>query len=132
MKGLRFFAPDYGLGSSELLLKGLKYQINVPIYNASFVDAKGITVRLSYAQTNEYNATRTKIQDLSLDLPGWGADNRVWANFEWTPDVADGTCHQRVLRRQGKTQIANRFRRKNRRYRQFRQDGIQNDFVATA
>ena len=82
IKGLRFFAPDYGLGSSELLLMGLKYQINVPIYNASFIDAKGITVRLSYEQTNEYNATRRKIQYLSLDLPGWGGGNRVLANFE--------------------------------------------------
>ena len=94
MKGVRFFAPAYGLGSNNLLVKGVKYKISVPVYNASFVDAGSVTVRLSYAKTNKYNAERTKIADAVVkQLPGWGKGNRVWAEFEWKPDVSDGTYY---------------------------------------
>ena len=95
MKGVRFFAVDYGMNSSGLLLKGTKYRISVPVYNASFVDAEDVTVRLLYSKGNRESSQRTKIEDKVVNLTGWGNGdkNRQWVDFEWTPDLKDGTYY---------------------------------------
>ena len=92
MRGVRFMLTDYEMGSDNLLVKGLKYTISVPVYNASFVDAENFKVRLSYAKNNNYNAAKTTIGEYTFTkLPGWCSGlNRQTATFTWTPDVADG------------------------------------------
>ena len=91
MRGVRFKIADYDLDSDNLLMKGLKYTITVPVYNASFKDAENFKVRLSYAKTNDYNAQKTTIGDYTFTkLPGWGnGDHRQRAVFTWTPEGMD-------------------------------------------
>lgn len=91
MRGVRFKIADYDLDSDNLLMRGLKYTITVPVYNASFKDAENFKVRLSYAKTNDYNAQKTTIGEYTFTkLPGWGNGNhRQTAVFTWTPDGMD-------------------------------------------
>ena len=92
MRGVRFKVASYDIDSDNLLLKGLKYTISVPVYNASFKDADHhFKVRLSYAKTNDYNAPKTKIDEYTFaKLPGWGGNSRQYATFTWTPNIDDG------------------------------------------
>ena len=89
MRGVRFNASDYDLETDNLLMKGLKYTITVPVYNASFKNAENFKVRLSYAKTNKYNAEKTTIGEYTFaNLPGWGSGvHRQTAVFTWTPPV---------------------------------------------
>ena len=91
MRGVRYKAADYDLDSDNLLFKGIKYAISVPVYNASFKDADNLKVRLSYSKTRKYNDPKTKIDEYTFTkLPGWGnGNNRQYANFTWTPTSMD-------------------------------------------
>ena len=99
MKGIRFSCVEDSsnpIASSNLLVKGLKYRIEVPVYNASFVNAGKVTVRLSYSTSNKYNAKKTKIADTTVTLYGHSNGvSRAWATFEWTPGlkVASGNYY---------------------------------------
>ena len=98
MRGLRFYLADYGdMPVDSPLVKGLRYKIRVPVYNASFVDAKNFKVHLSYAKSYDYNAIRTQIGEYHFDLlRGWksrSSASRQFAEFEWTADVDDGTYY---------------------------------------
>lgn len=56
IRGVRFIVSDYNQYSNNLLVKGLKYKIRVPVFNASFVDTpadKPLKVRMSLAKTND-------------------------------------------------------------------------------
>ena len=71
-------------------------KIKVPVYNASFVNAGKVTVRLSYATSNSYNAKKTKIADTTVTLYGHSNGvSRAWATFDWTPGlkVASGNYY---------------------------------------
>ena len=78
--------------SSNLLMNGVKYKITVPVYNASFVDAKDLKVRLCYSSDLEYNAKKVTISEYTFPtLPGHGEGNhRQFAEFEWTPNLKQG------------------------------------------
>ncbi|MBR0186155.1 MAG: hypothetical protein IJQ24_09015, partial [Synergistaceae bacterium] len=91
-RGIRYTASDYDIESSNLLMNGVKYKITIPVYNASFVDAKDFKVRLSYSNELKYNATKTAIGEYTFDtLPGHGKGNhRKFAEFEWTPNIDQG------------------------------------------
>ncbi|MBQ7733439.1 MAG: SYNERG-CTERM sorting domain-containing protein [Synergistaceae bacterium] len=93
--GIRFIAADYDMYTDNLLMKGIKYKIRIPVYNASFKTANNVLVRLSHAKTNDYNAKRTHIADYTFaTLPGRDQGNhRGYAEFEWTPDIADGVYY---------------------------------------
>ena len=75
LRGFRFIADEYDQITNNLLVKGLKYRIRVPVFNASFVSTpedKPLVVRLSLAKDNFYNSPRTKITDFTFKgvLPG--------------------------------------------------------------
>ena len=91
-RGIRYTVSDYNMESDNLLFKGLKYKIRIPVYNASFVNADNVVVRLSHSKTNVYSADRTHIGDCTIQhLPGRdGGNHRQFAEFEWTPDLDDG------------------------------------------
>ena len=91
MRGTRFIISDYDIETDNILLKGVKYTISVPVYNASFVDADNFTVRLSYASTDIYSEEKTVIGEYTFTkLPGWGNGNsRQTATFTWTPESMD-------------------------------------------
>ncbi|MBQ7666252.1 MAG: hypothetical protein IJS42_06010, partial [Synergistaceae bacterium] len=97
MRGVRFYVPAIDLRSDRELVAGLTYEINVPIYNASFIDTGEFDITLSYAGADVskkedyfdiYNPASTmgvlqKIQTISTKLSGW-PNNKGWATFTWT------------------------------------------------
>ena len=91
-RGIRYTASEYDMESSNLLMNGVKYKITIPVYNASFVDAKNFKVRLSYAKELKFNAAKTAIGEYTFTtLPGQGNGNhRQFAEFEWTPNLGQG------------------------------------------
>ena len=99
MKGVRFYCVEDSaspIASSNLLVKGLKFRIEIPVYNASFVEAGNVTVRLSYAASNKYNAKKTTIANRTVTLKGWtNGVNRATVEFDWTPatSVASGNYY---------------------------------------
>ena len=99
MKGVRFYCVEDSaspIASSNILVKGLKYRIEIPVYNASFVDAGSVTVRLSYAASNKYNAKKTRIANRTVTLKGWtNGVNCATVAFDWTPatSVASGNYY---------------------------------------
>lgn len=105
MRGVRFYSVNYGGYSNTVLIPGLTYKIEVPVYNASFVTPpNGVSVRLSYSKTldpEKKNSQRYVIGTQTVMLKGWsnyanstkdGTSNRGVAVFEWTiPDNATTT-----------------------------------------
>ena len=106
MRGVRFYSVNYGGYSNRVLIPGLTYKIEIPLYNASFVTPpNGVNVRLSYSNTldpqnkidpQNPNSTRHIIGTQTVWLKGWtnyanniadGSSNRGVAVFEWkVPD----------------------------------------------
>lgn len=109
MRGVRFYSKEYGGYSNSLLIPGLTYIIEVPVYNASFKKAENVTVRLSYSKTlnpqvKQDTATRTVIQEKTITLMGWdnlvnsvkdGTSNRGVVKFEWKipESITDGNYY---------------------------------------
>ena len=97
MRGVRISVPDYGgMASNGVLMKGLKYDFEVPVYNASFRDVENVKVRLSYATENRSSANRIKITEATIqELPGWGNGkvNKTYVKFSWTPDITMGNYY---------------------------------------
>lgn len=109
MRGVRFYSKNYDGYSDRVLIPGLTYIIEVPVYNASFVTpSRDVAVRLSYSNTLnptvKNDPSRTVIGTQTIKLRGWdnqvndikdGTSNRGVVNFEWTiPDsVADGNYY---------------------------------------
>ncbi len=100
LRGMRFYVPANDLYSNNHLAAGLTYQIKVPIYNASFLSANNVDVKLSYAKATApgtYSKDPTcfdksnprssmsllkEIQTVRISLDGW-PDNKDWATFTW-------------------------------------------------
>ena len=90
IRGIRFYVPDFAFYSDNRLVNGLKYEIRVPLYNASFKDTGNFNVRLSWATDNSPTATKTPIGTVTMSLEGWSNDgdkNKGTAKFEWTPNL---------------------------------------------
>lgn len=74
---------------NETLEAGKSYIISVPVYNASFVAANNILVRLSYKKYEARAKTLTggtKIGETTFNLGGWDKSdsNKGYADFKWT------------------------------------------------
>jgi hypothetical protein len=93
VRGVKFYVPDFAYYSDNRLLNGMKYEIRVPLYNASFKDTGNFNVRLSWANDNSPTATKTPIATVPMTLGGWKNDktnNRGTAVFSWTPNLTPG------------------------------------------
>ncbi|MBQ7578821.1 MAG: hypothetical protein IJT21_11215, partial [Synergistaceae bacterium] len=94
IRGIKFYMPDFAFLSDNRLVSGQKYEIRVPIYNASFKDTGNFNVRLSWAADNTMTAQKNIIGTTTLSLSGWSNNNnnnKGTAIFEWTPDIAPNT-----------------------------------------
>ena len=90
IRGMKFYVPDFAFYSDNRLVNGLKYEIRVPLYNASFKDTGNFNVRLSWAANNSPTAVKNIIGTKSVSLGGWRNDktnNKGTAVFEWTPNL---------------------------------------------
>ena len=99
MRRVRFYMPQLGHFSTNDLIAGLTYEIQIPIYNASFLAAKNFDVKLSYAKEGDYvrdsavfnteepHKTMGLLKEIqtnhNVSLNGWG-NNRGWVSFTWT------------------------------------------------
>ncbi|MBQ7214522.1 MAG: hypothetical protein IJS39_00890 [Synergistaceae bacterium] len=99
MRGLRFYVPDTDQYSDTHLVAGLTYEIRVPIYNASFVRANNVKVKLSYIKNTDFKGLRfnetlaqlkttmNSLKEIGTEtvatLGGW-PDNKKWVTFKWT------------------------------------------------
>ena len=95
MRGVRFYAMDFNMYTSNRLLGGANYRIEIPVYNASFVNANNVKVRLYYVKNREEGSLNGKVligESQSMNLSGWGDDknNKAWARIEFTPDMENG------------------------------------------
>ncbi|MBR0204154.1 MAG: hypothetical protein IJQ56_07300, partial [Synergistaceae bacterium] len=95
LRGIRFYMPDLAVRTNNKLVKGIPYKIKVPVYNASFVDANNVEVRLSYVPAAKFKANIyevdknviTVIGTAKVSLKGWrnGSNkNKGWAEFDYT------------------------------------------------
>ena len=96
IRGIRFYVPDFAFYSDNRLMKGLKYEIRVPLYNASFKDTGNFIVTLSYTESNDIASVVNKstnkqtIGTHAVSLGGWNNkknNNKGTAVFEWTPPM---------------------------------------------
>ncbi|MBQ9527343.1 MAG: VCBS repeat-containing protein, partial [Fretibacterium sp.] len=97
MRGLRVFCNSTGVYTNGTVYPGLSFDIEVPIYNASFLPENGsmdVPVTLYYRKSGD-NGTGKKIGDDTVHLSGWkaGSDgHRTAAHFTWeeVPDLDKG------------------------------------------
>ena len=98
MRGLRVFCNTTGVYTNSVVYPGLSFEIEVPIYNASFLPSDGskleVPVALYYRKSGD-NGTGTKIGDTTVQLSGWRAgsdEHRATARFTWeeVPDISKG------------------------------------------
>ena len=90
IRGIKFYVPELAFFSDNRLINGMKYEIQVPLYNASFKDTGNFNVRLSWADNNSHAAVKTPIATVSMNLGGWKNDsdnNKGTAIFEWKPNL---------------------------------------------
>ena len=90
MRGVRFYAIDYNKYTSNRLLAGAKYRVEIPVYNASFKNVSGVRVKLYWANDREESSTKTLIgESQSISMTGWKDDgnNKAWARVEFTPNM---------------------------------------------
>lgn len=102
LRGIRFYSEEFSGYSDSILVPKLTYRIEVPVYNASFLNVSpDVTVRLSYSRSEDLRpeAARTLIGETKVKLKGWSNQGNTWnngnravANFWWTiPDsIQDG------------------------------------------
>ena len=93
MRGVRFYAVDYNRYTPGELLANETYRVEIPVYNASFMDARNVRVDLYYVKDRETASLSAKqfIGTAYVNMTGWeGNNNKAWAQFEWKPKAADG------------------------------------------
>ena len=96
MRGVRFYAMDFNMYTSNRLLGGAKYRIEIPVYNASFVPVNNLKVRLYWVNNREEGSLDGKVligESQAINMTGWADDgsNKAWARIEFTPaNMADG------------------------------------------
>ena len=92
MRGVRFYAVDFNMYTTNRLLDGAKYSVEVPMYNASFKPADNVRVDLYWVTDRTEKALESKkfIGTTYVSMTGWSdtGDNKAWAKFEFTPFVA--------------------------------------------
>ncbi len=101
MRGVRFYAVDFNVYSTNRLLEGVKYRVEVPLYNASFQTASNVKVNLYWVndRTEASLADKHLIATTSMNMTGWSdtGDNKAWAMFEFTPsDMAEYGRHYQL------------------------------------
>ena len=93
MRGVRFYAVDYNRYTPGELLANETYRVEIPVYNASFMDARNVRVDLYYVKDRETASLSAKqfIGTTYVNMTGWdGNNNKAWAQFEWKPRANDG------------------------------------------
>ena len=93
MRGVRFYAVDYNRYTPGELLANETYRIEIPLYNASFLDARNVRVDLYFVKNRETASLSAKqfIGTTYVNMTGWeGNNNKAWAHFEWKPKANDG------------------------------------------
>ena len=100
-RGIRFFSNNYNGYSDRVLIPGLKYTIEVPVYNASFVaPSQDVAVRLSYSNTLnptvKNDSARTVIGTQAVKL-------RSRDNIEIDPDNVIQEVHESRISADGTT-----------------------------
>ena len=101
-RGIRFYCKDLGAYTDSVLVANGTYQIEVPLYNASFKRADNVLVRLSYS--SKYNPevkqdkSRTLIQEKTINLGAWSnvkTNNHGVVKFDWKipNEIADGNYY---------------------------------------
>lgn len=99
IRGARFYAIDFNRYTSSRLLKGARYRVEIPIYNASFSAANNVKVSLYWVKdrTAESLSQKQLIGTQNLgNIPGWSnlGNNKTWAKFEFTPNMTENTRNQ--------------------------------------
>jgi len=99
IRGARFYAIDFNRYTSSRLLKGARYRVEIPIYNASFTAANNVKVSLYWVKdrTAESLSQKQLIGTQNLgNIPGWSnlGNNKTWAKFEFTPNMTENTNNQ--------------------------------------
>ena len=92
MRGVRFYAIDFNKYTSNNLLCGARYRIEIPIYNASFKDVPGVKVKLYWVKDREEASLAEKVyigESQSISMTGWrdDGDNKAWARINFTPNI---------------------------------------------
>ena len=92
MRGVRFYAVDFNMYTTNRLLEGAKYRVEVPLYNASFKPANNVRVDLYWVADRTEKTLNDKdgkkfIGTTYVNMTGWSdtGDNKAWAKFEFTP-----------------------------------------------
>lgn len=91
MRGVRFYAIDFNMYTTNRLLDGAKYRVEVPLYNASFQSANNVRVDLYWVNNRTEAALSDKhfIATTYVNMTGWAdtGNNKAWAKFEFTDDA---------------------------------------------
>ena len=96
MRGVRFLAKDYNKYTSKNLIAGLNYQVQIPLYNASFKDANNVRVNLYWLKNNvQEEGLDEKVfigRSPAVNMSGWSddgkneANNKAWVYIDFTPN----------------------------------------------
>lgn len=91
MRGVRLYAIDFNRYTSSRLLKGARYRVEVPMYNASFKPVDSVRVDLYWVSDDKEASLSGKqlIGTQYVSIPAWSdlGDNKTWAKFEFTPNM---------------------------------------------
>ena len=89
MRGVRIYALDFNMFTTNRLLQNARYRIDVPLYNASFKPADNVKVDLYWVKDRTESALADKIFIASavVNMTGWSdtGNNKAWASFNFTP-----------------------------------------------
>ena len=89
MRGVRIYAADFNMFTTNRLLQNAKYRIDIPLYNASFKPANNVKVALYWVQDRTEAALASKIfiASTTVNMAGWAdsENNKTWARFTFTP-----------------------------------------------
>ena len=89
MRGVRIYAADFNMFTTNRLLQDARYRIDIPLYNASFKPANNVKVDLYWVQdrTEAALANKTFIASTTVNMAGWSdsENNKTWARFNFTP-----------------------------------------------
>ncbi|NLL35958.1 MAG: SYNERG-CTERM sorting domain-containing protein [Fretibacterium sp.] len=85
LRGIRFWDKDDLRWTKAGLVRGRGYEIQIPLYNASFVDAGDVAVEMRLRKEHEKTDLRT-LDKTTVRLRGWTQgteDNKATATFVW-------------------------------------------------
>ena len=93
-RGVRYYVPALDMDADNNILGGFEYQIQVPLYNASFRETGDFQVSLFYVAGDDFSLANPTlsadnlqhIQTITMSLDGWqngSRKNKGWAVFTW-------------------------------------------------